>query len=318
MKLEDIKRVGVIGAGLMGHGIAQVFAMAGYDVHLYDVDKTTLEKARDRIRDNLEVFVELGLFSADEVGPCLERVAVCRTIEELCGGCGFIVEAVVEDLQIKRSTFLKVEGLVRPDTILATNTSAISITEIASVLAEKGRFLGTHFWNPPHILPCVEVIKGAETRDDVFETVYALLDKVGKAPVRVLKDVPGFLGNRLQHAMWREAFALCDRGVASPEDIDRVVKYGFGARMFFLGPMETADLAGLDLTRSIHRYLFHYLDNSTSPAAVLERLIAAGALGVKTGRGFGEWPPERIEKVIKRRDRVLLRVLKDLGAGAGT
>ena len=171
---------------------------------------------------------------------------------------------------MKRKVFAEVERHAAPDAIFSSNTSAISITEIGAALKNKERFLGTHFWNPPQVLPCVEVIRGDETAEGAFETVYALMEKVGKVPVRVLKDVPGFLGNRLQHAMWREAISLCDKKVASAEDIDKVVKYGFGARMPFIGPMETADLAGLVLTRDIHRYLFPYLESATKPAPVLE------------------------------------------------
>jgi 3-hydroxybutyryl-CoA dehydrogenase len=158
----------------------------------------------------------------------------------------------------------------------------------------------------------VEVIKGADTDPAVFETVVALMVNVGKVPVRVLKDVPGFLGNRLQHAMWREAVSICEQGIASAEDIDKVVKYGFGARMPFIGPLETADLAGLGLTRDIHRYLFPYLESSREPSPKLEALVAAGATGVRAGRGFYEWPPEKVRQVIQRRDAVLLRIIREI------
>jgi len=218
-------------------------------------------------------------------------------------------------LELKRTVFAEVERFSAPDAIFSSNTSAISITEIAAALQKRDRFLGTHFWNPPHVLPCVEVIRGEETGEAAFETIVALMEKAGKVPVRVLKDVPGFLGNRLQHAMWREAVSLCDKGVASAEDIDKVVKYGFGARMPFIGPMETADLAGLVLTRDIHRYLFPYLESATTPAPVLEKLIAEGATGVRAGRGFYEWTPEKIQQIIRQRDTVLLRILHEIIGG---
>jgi 3-hydroxybutyryl-CoA dehydrogenase len=180
------------------------------------------------------------------------------------------------------------------------------------VLENKGRFMGTHFWNPPHVLPCVEVIRGDQTEEAPFDTVFALMEKVGKVPVRVLKDVPGFLGNRLQHAMWREAISLCDKNVASAVDIDKVVKYGFGSRMPFIGPLETADLAGLTLTRDVHKYLFPYLESGTQPAQILEKMISEGATGVKAGRGFYDWTPEKIRQVIDQRDTVLLRILNEI------
>jgi len=313
--LKDIRRIGIIGAGLMGHGIAQVFASAGYDVNLYDADRATLEAAKGRIEANFKAFVSLGLAKPEDVASCLDRIAICPTLEALCKGPQYIIEAILEDLDLKRKVFAEVERHAAPDTIFSSNTSAISITEIAAALTNRGRFLGTHFWNPPQVLPCVEVIRGNETGEEAFETIFALMEKVGKVPVRVLKDVPGFLGNRLQHAMWREAVSLCDKGVASAEDIDKVVKYGFGARMPFIGPMETADLAGLVLTRDIHKYLFPHLESATKPAPVLEKLISEGATGVKAGRGFYEWTPERVQQIIQQRDTVLLRILHEIIAG---
>ncbi|MCX7816903.1 MAG: 3-hydroxyacyl-CoA dehydrogenase family protein [Syntrophales bacterium] len=299
----------MIGAGLMGHGIAQVFAAAGYTVRVFDQNRDVLEKTKERIRNNFRVFINLGLRDERDVEICLDRIVLCRSIEDLCGGCQYIIEAITENIEIKRQTFSAVEKLVDEETILTTNTSAISITDIGIVLKNPSRFLGTHFWNPPYILPCVEVIRGRETSDETFEKTCVLLESAGKVPVRVNKDIPGFLGNRLQHAMWREAFSLCDRGIATPEDIDKVVKYGFGARMFFLGPMETADLAGLDLTKSIHEYLFPFLETSNKPAAILEKLVSEGALGVKTGRGFYNWTDKMIESAISERDMMLLKVL---------
>jgi len=315
MEMKDICRIGIIGAGLMGHGIAQVFASAGYEVNLYDADRATLEAAKGRIESNFKVFIALGLAKPQDVKDCLDRITLCPSLEALCRGPQYIIEAILEDLELKRKVFAKVERHAAPDAIFSSNTSAISITEIGAALKNRGRFLGTHFWNPPQVLPCVEVIRGEQTDEGAFETVYALMEKVGKVPVRVLKDVPGFLGNRLQHAMWREAVSLCDKKVASAEDIDKVVKYGFGARMPFIGPMETADLAGLVLTRDIHRYLFPYLESATKPAPVLEGLISEGATGVKAGRGFYEWTPDKIQQIIQQRDTVLLRILHEIIGG---
>jgi 3-hydroxybutyryl-CoA dehydrogenase len=163
----------------------------------------------------------------------------------------------------------------------------------------------------------VEVIKGAGTDEGVFETVYALMEKVGKVPVRVLKDVPGFLGNRLQHAMWREAISLREKNIASAEDIDKVVKFGFGARMPFIGPLETADLAGLGLTRDIHSYLFPHLESSHTPSPALEDLVAAGATGVRSGRGFYDWTPDKVRQIIQQRDTILLRIIHEIVSPAG-
>jgi 3-hydroxybutyryl-CoA dehydrogenase len=312
MDIKDIRSIGVIGAGLTGHGIAQVFASAGYGVNLYDVDAAALETAKKRVETNFTVFITLGLAEQQDVTDCLDRITLCPSIEALCRGAHVIIEAVPEDIDLKRRTFTEVERHTAPDVILSSNTSAISITEIGAALKKKDRFMGTHFWNPPHVLPCVEVIRGEHTGEVVFETVFALMEKVGKVPVRVLKDVPGFLGNRLQHAMWREAISLCEQNVASAEDIDKVVKYGFGARMPFIGPLETADLAGLVLTRDIHKYLFPFLDSATKPSPILEELVSEGATGVRAGRGFYVWTPEKTEQFIRQRDTVLLRILHEI------
>lgn len=312
MDLHDIKRIGIVGAGLMGHGIAQIFARAGHAVNLYDVDSEALATAKGRIATNFKVFIELGLAKPVDVKQCLDRITLCSTVEELCQGPQVFLEAIAEDLSIKKATYAELERFAAPDAIFCSNTSAISITEISEALVHKGRFLGTHFWNPPHVLPCVEVIKGAHTDERAFETVYGLMEKVGKVPVRVLKDVPGFLGNRLQHAMWREAISLCEKGIATAEDIDKVVKYGFGLRMAFIGPLETADLASLGLTYDIHKYLFPYLESSQEPSPLLADLVAQGALGVRAGRGLYEWTPEKIRDVIDRRDAVLLRILHEI------
>ncbi|MBA4396862.1 MAG: 3-hydroxyacyl-CoA dehydrogenase [Syntrophus sp. (in: bacteria)] len=304
--------MGIVGAGLTGHGIAQVFASAGCDVNLHDTDTAVIETAKTRIETNFRAFINLGLAKQQDVIDCLDRITLCPTIEVLCRGAHVVIEAIPENIDLKRKTFAEIERHAAPDAILASNTSAISITEIGAALKKKDRFLGTHFWNPPHVLPCVEVIRGEHTGEDVFETVYALMEKVGKAPVRVLKDVPGFIGNRLQHAMWREAISLCEQNVASAEDIDKVVKYGFGARMPFIGPLETADLAGLILTRDVQKYLFPFLDSATKPSPILEELISEGATGVRAGRGFYEWTPEKTEQFIRQRDTVLLRILHEI------
>jgi 3-hydroxybutyryl-CoA dehydrogenase len=318
MELDAIRRIGVVGAGLMGHGIAQVFASAGYDVALYDVDTASLDAAKGRIAKNFRPFIDLGLATPEDMDRCLERITLCRTLAALSQGAQVIIEAILEDLSLKQATYAEIEAHAGPQTLLTSNTSAISITRISEALKEKGRFMGTHFWNPPHVLPCVEVIKGQHTEDGAFETVYALMEKVGKVPVRVLKDVPGFLGNRLQHAMWREAISLCENQIASAEDIDKVVKYGFGARMPFIGPLETADLAGLKLTHDIHQYLFPYLENAQKASPLISKLVADGATGVKAGKGFYDWTTEKVQALIQRRDTVLLRILHDIIGHAGS
>jgi 3-hydroxybutyryl-CoA dehydrogenase len=308
LKVEEIRNIGVIGAGLMGHGIAQVFARKGYKVKLFDNDPGVLRSAPERIRNNLQTLLEMGLVESREIEDCLKYVHLSHTLTEMCDGVELTIEAVSENLALKRAIFLELERLTPPQTILCTNTSGISIRLISEKLRFKERVIGTHFWNPPHIVPCVEVIRSQFAADDVFHTVLELMKRVGKEPVRVLKDVPGFLGNRLQHALWREAISLVEKGIAEPEDIDRVVKYGFGLRLPFLGPLETADLAGLDLTYDIHQYLFSDLENQSTPSPLLKKLVDQKTIGVKTKEGFYHWTDESIKQIIQQRDKALLRI----------
>lgn len=310
-----MQTIAILGAGLMGHGIAQVFAGAGHGVRLFDQDHKTLSSAMVRIRANLVPFLELGLMTPDEVQPLLDRIQICSDLASLCQGADLVIEAISENLDLKRRVFAQLEGLVSDQTILASNTSAISIGKIAQGLARPGRVLGTHFWNPPQVVPCVEVIRAPETDPAVMDAVMDLLAAVGKKPVRVNQDLPGFLGNRMQHALWREAISLVEHGVASPEDVDAVVRYGFGLRLAYLGPLQTADLAGLTLTRDVHLDLLPELDCSQAPSRLLEEKIRAGHLGAKAGQGFHTWPPERLREVVGNRDKVLLKILREVLPG---
>ncbi len=292
----------------MGHGIAQVFALKGYNVNLYDNDPKVLQSAPERIRHNLQTLSEMGLVESGKLEDCLNHVQLSHTLGEMCEGIELAIEAVGEKLDLKRAIFSDLERLTPSETILCSNTSGISISLISERLRFKERVVGTHFWNPPHIVPCVEVIKSRFGSDEAFHTVVGLMKKVGKEPVRVLKDVPGFLGNRLQHALWREAISLVEKGIAAPEDIDRVVKYGFGLRLPFLGPLETADLAGLDLVHDVHQYLFVDLENRSTPSPLLKKLVDQKMIGVKAKQGFYHWTDESTRQIIQQRDEALLKI----------
>lgn len=303
-------KIAVLGAGIMGHGIAQVFATAGHHVHLYDSNTVALHNAIERIADNLRPFVDLGLMDAASSGQCVENIQVCEELSRACEGCDLVVEAVIEDLGLKQNLFAEVEKLVPSSTVLCSNTSALSITDLGSKLERPERFVGTHFWNPPHVLPCVEVIKGGLTSVEAFEFVVALLQEVGKVPVKVHKDIPGFLGNRLQHALQREAIYLLEQGVCDAEDLDKVVKNGFGLRYALMGPMERADLGGLDVTHAVQKYLLPYLDARPTPSPVLADKVKRNELGIKTGQGFYTWTRQKIAETVERRDKALLRIIR--------
>jgi 3-hydroxybutyryl-CoA dehydrogenase len=310
MAAEGIKNVGIVGAGLMGHGIAQVFGSKGYKVSLFDKDKGMLESALDRIRKNLQVFVEMDLVEKSHVEYCLNNINLSHDMSALCKDTDVIIEAVSENLDLKKSLFADMERFASHHAILCSNTSGISIGEISGGLQFKERVIGTHFWNPPHVVQCVEVIKSAFASEEMFNTIVNLMRKIGKEPVRVLKDIPGFLGNRLQLALYREAVSLAVNGIAAPEDIDRVVKYSFGSRLPFIGPLETMDLAGHDLGYEIWKYLLPDLSSDLKTLNALKKMVDDGLLGAKTGKGFYEWNKEKFKEVTNRRDSGLLELMK--------
>ena len=296
-------RIAVVGAGLMGHGIAQVFALAGHDVTLTDADAPTLASARDRILVNLR---DLG----DDV-TAVERVRVCAGLAQAVSGADFIVEAVREDLGVKQLLFADIERSARPDAILASNTSVIPITAIMGRLDHRARAIGTHWWNPPYLVPLVEVIGTEWTAPAAIDFTLKLHADIGKTPVHVKKDVPGFVGNRLQHALWREAISLVENDICDAETVDTVIKAGFGRRLAVLGPLENADLVGTDLTLAIHRTVLPAIDSRSGPSPYLEKLVALGKLGMKSGQGFRTWTPEQ-------QAELRARVLRHLKAAQGS
>jgi len=301
------ENIAVIGAGLMGHGIAQIFASQGHRVSLSDVSDEILAKAIASIRANLTLMAQSGIGRQEEIEPAIGRIRLTRKLEEAATDAQFVVEAVTENLGVKQKLFQELDSICSSNTILATNTSVISITEIAARAARRDRIVGTHFWNPPYLIPLVEVIKGQETSPEVVDLTADLLRSVGKHPVKVKKDVPGFVGNRLQHALWREAISIVDRGIADPETVDEVIKKGFGIRLPVLGPIETADMVGLDLTMAIHDYILKHLESSPEPAPILKEKVKKGELGFKTGQGFQKWSTEEVQR---SRQKLLEYLLK--------
>jgi 3-hydroxybutyryl-CoA dehydrogenase len=296
------QKIGVVGGGLMGHGIAYLFAAAGHAVSVFEPTAEVRATLPQRLRAIADLFGDdaalLGNISAhDRLGPAM-------------AGTQFVVEAVPEKLPLKQKIFAELEVAVAPDTILASNSSAIPSTQIGLHLKHRARVLGTHFWNPPHLVPLVEVIENEKTSADVLRATMALLRGAGKAPVHVRRDVPGFVGNRLQHALKREAIALVAAGVCDAETIDTVVKEGPGARMAVLGPMEQSDLVGLDLTLDIAEVLYADLDRTAGPHPFLQQKVADGHLGMKTGEGLRRWTAESAAAVRDRLSQFLVRQAK--------
>jgi 3-hydroxybutyryl-CoA dehydrogenase len=305
--MPHLEHIAIIGAGLMGHGIAQIFASQGHQVSLLDVNDEVLAKAIENIRANLTLMAQNGIGSTEDIEPSIKRIRVTRELQEAASGARFIIEAVPEKLDLKQKLFQELDSICSSDTILATNTSVISITEIATKAERRDRIVGTHFWHPPYLIPLVEVIKGQKTSSKVVDLTVDLLKSVGKHPVKVKKDVPGFIGNRLQHALWREAISIVEKDVADPETVDEVIKKGFGLRLPSLGPLENADIVGLDLTLAIQKYVFPYIEHTSEPSALLEQRVKKGNLGVKTGQGFYRWSPDKAEESKKNLLEHLLR-----------
>jgi 3-hydroxybutyryl-CoA dehydrogenase len=294
---ETGTRIGIIGGGLMGHGIAYLLAAASHDVAVYEPTAELRASLPQRLRAIAELL--------DDDPALIGKIAAHDALAPAVQGAAFVFEAAPEKLPLKQQIFAEIETHVAPQAILASNSSAIPSTEIGRHLKHRERVLGTHFWNPPHLVPLVEVIQNEQTSSETLRKTMELLRDAGKVPVHVRRDVPGFVGNRLQHAMKREAIALVASGVCDAETIDTVVREGFGARMAVLGPMEQTDLVGVDLTLDIAEVLYKDLDATPGPHSLLREKVKAGKLGMKTGEGMRRWTPQQAEAVRGRLSQFL-------------
>ena len=290
------RNIAVIGAGLMGHGIALVMARAGHAVTIHDPVEAARRAVKARIAESLGM---MGAESA-EIRSVIEKVTVCDSLEMAVAKAYAVFEAAPEKMELKQAIFEEIEKHAPAEAILASNTSVMPITRIMAGLKHRQRAVGTHWWNPPHLIPLVEVIRTEWTDESVIEAMMALLAGAGKTPVRVDKDVPGFIGNRLQHALWREAISLVERGICDAASVDTVIKSCFGRRLAVLGPLENADLVGLDLTLDIHSQVLADLETRQAPSPLLEAMVKRGELGMKSGRGFYDWTPEEASAVRSR------------------
>lgn len=274
-------RIGIIGAGMMGHGIAQVFAVAGHAVKITDPVAASRIAVPQRVAHNL---TDMGL-SHD----ALQFISVVDSNAAAVTDADIVIEAAPENMELKQKLFAELEAAAPAHAILASNTSVMPITEIMKNVVDRTRVVGTHWWNPPFLVPLVEVVRTADTSDATVKTMIDLLAGAGKTPVEVKKDVPGFVGNRLQHALWREAVSIVAEGICDAGTVDTVVKASFGRRLPVLGPLENADMVGTDLTLAIHQQVLPYIDRTAGPSPYLEKLVADGNLGFKTGEGFRKW-----------------------------
>jgi 3-hydroxybutyryl-CoA dehydrogenase len=285
----NVEQISVIGAGMMGAGIAHVIAGAGMTCRIYDPVNESRSSVRSRVTTSCEL---LGLDAEDVMG----RIEVCDDLRTACQGSTLVIEAGPENVAVKHAIFAELSDVTASSTILASNTSAIPIGIIGDAVEDPSRVVGTHFWNPPYLVQLVEVVQSASTSMEVVEATMRILASAAMVPVHVRIDVPGFVGNRMQHALKREAIALVANGVCSAETVDLVVRHGFGRRLGLVGPLEQADLGGTDLTLAIHEILMPAIDSTPVAHPYLVAMVERGDLGAKSGRGFFEWSPGEAQR----------------------
>jgi 3-hydroxybutyryl-CoA dehydrogenase len=294
----------------MGPGIAFTLASVGCKVSIYARSIESVERGVQAFHSAVDTLAEADCIAADEASAIRRKISGTTQLEPAVGSADLVVESISEDLELKQKLYARVENACRPETILTSNTSGLPVTQLAGLLDHKDRFAVTHFWNPPHLMPLVEIVKGAETSQQTLNTLTSILKKAKKSPVVVLKDTPGQLGNRLFHALLREAIYMVQEGIASVEDVDTAIKNGFGRRFPVYGALEHQDVAGLETVYAIQKYMCKALCNETSPARFLEDKVNGGDLGVTSGSGFYDWTKRDIRSVKEKRDAFLIELLK--------
>jgi 3-hydroxybutyryl-CoA dehydrogenase len=300
MNGNGVQRVTVVGAGLMGHGIALELAAFGFAVRLHDRDQAQLDRAQDGIANGLARLVEIERITLDAAVAAPARISMGRDLRAAVTDTDLVIEAVSEDLEVKRTLFRDLDAWAPPRAILASNTSTFMPTLLAAATNRPRQVIVTHYFNPPYLLPLVELVRGDQTSDETVETLRALYRSIGKSPAVVQREAPGFVGNRLQMALLREALAIVDAGIASPGDVDTIIRTSFGRRLAVAGVFEVFEAAGWDLTLTVAEQLFPAIDRSAEPPASLRQKVARGELGLKSGQGFYTWTPDEAAALRKR------------------
>ena len=298
-----MQTITVIGLGTMGHGIAQTFAVAGYGVRMFDENETVRDSVIVRIQQNLEVMLQNGLLDAIKLDDVISRMIVCQSEQEACEQSEFITEAIAEDLDIKRAFFGRCEKIVTQSAILASNTSSFPSSLISAGLSHPTRCINTHWFNPAYVIPVVEVIPGEQTAEDVVDKVMELLQSIGKQPIRLHKEVPGFVLNRLQVALFREMLDLVDQGVISPGDLDQAVRGSLAIRWAAAGPMRVGDFGGWDVLSKVYENIAPSLRSDSQIHDILAGMVSRGEYGVKSGQGFYEYPQHELLDIHASKDK---------------
>jgi 3-hydroxybutyryl-CoA dehydrogenase len=312
--MDTTMKITVVGAGTMGHGIAQCAAMAGFTVQVVDQIEAMLPRAKTLVEDHLAFMITQGRITPEAAKASLGRLSFTTDLAGACAAADFVFEAVFEDLDVKRALFTQLGELTRTDVVLASNTSSFDINRLCEVTRHPDRVIGAHWFHPPQITPCIELIPAGQTSDRTLENAKAMAAALGKHATRCTNS-PGFVANRIQFAMAAEALAIVQEGLATPEEVDRVVKASFGFRLSAFGPFEIADQAGIDVYRSIFAYLHDKLGRAQfAPPAILDEMVAAGHLGLKSGKGFYNYEQGGAEVLRRTRDQRLFNRL-DLFTG---
>ncbi|HBZ80033.1 MULTISPECIES: 3-hydroxyacyl-CoA dehydrogenase family protein [Brevibacillus] len=305
-----IKHVAVIGSGVMGHGIAQLYALAGFSVSLYDLQEELLHKAKASVEQSLDLLKKEGVITDQDKSSALERIVLTTDLQQAVAEADVITEAVPEVIELKWQLFSQLEQFAKPEAIIASNTSTFSIARLIEKAKLPHRFIITHFFNPAQLVPLVEIVRHEQTAEEVVTATVKLMERIGKAPVLLKKDVPGFIANRLQTALMREAFHLLEEGVASAEDIDTVMKAGIGFRWAFVGPIETADFGGLDTWQRVMDNLAPELDQSITAPQIISEHVNKGELGTKSGAGIYSYEHVSVADRLHARDEQFIRLTK--------
>ena len=314
MVANKIKKIAVFGPGMMGHAIAQEFAQVGYRVTLCGRSEERLQEALQKIERNLKELAQWAIVEENDVKPAWERISTTTAIKEAGSEADLVVESIIEDLEVKQQLFKDLDDICPERTILASNTSSLLPSDLAAATRRPDRVLVAHYFNPPYLMPLVEIVRGKSTSDQTVNTVYDLMKAMGKSPIICQKEALGFIANRLQLVLWREAFNIVQRGIASPQDVDLAVKNSFGRRLGIVGPFELYEyIDGYDLTLQCEKYILPDMDTTNEPYPILLEKVKKGELGAKTGKGFYEWTPEFTEAWRKKMIKNLVGFVQSRG-----